>query len=96
MQHIVDEFGDLTAQIARLKKRREALRQSLLEPAAPLRSNRYEVKVRYQERRVLEKSLLPKEILDDPSYYRITRSPVVSVKALGDEPRNEDDVVLIE
>lgn len=96
MQHLVDEFGELTLEILRLKKRREALRKRLLEPNAPLRSNQFEVTIRRQTRKLFEKSRLPKEILENPQYYKLSESPIVTVKPLATHAEQDDDFDLIE
>ena len=61
-----------------------------------MRSNRYEVVIREQTRRVLDKGKLPREILDDPAYFKVSNHPIVSVKALIAPSDADEGVVLIE
>lgn len=64
----VDEFARLKAEIKRLQDRAEVLREGFLRPGARLRSNRFEVTVKRQKRRVFHKDRLPEAVLADPRY----------------------------
>ena len=90
----VDEFARLKAEIRRLQDRADVLRQDFLKPGARLRSNRFEVTVKRQRRRIFDKDRLPEAVLSDPRYWVERDSEVVTCRALG---RHEDeDIVLIE
>jgi hypothetical protein len=90
----VDEFARLKAEIKRLQDRAEVLREGFLRPGARLRSNRFEVTVKRQKRRVFNKDRLPEAVLADPHYWDERESEVVTCRALD---RTEDeDIVLIE
>lgn len=65
----VDEFARLRAEIKRLQDRAEVLRMGFLRPGARLRSNRFEVTVKRQRRRVFQKDRLPEVVLSDPRYW---------------------------
>lgn len=88
--HQVDEFAEITATMAVLNERRNSLRERFLRRDVPLRSNRHEILVRTQTRRVLDRSLLPSAILDDPRYVRVSECPVVSVRPIAPIPSVRD------
>ena len=90
----VDEFARLKAEIRRLQERAEVLRKGFLRPGARLRSNRFEVTVRRQRRRVFDKDRLPEALLADPRYWVERESEVVTCRAL--DRAGEEDIVLIE
>jgi hypothetical protein len=90
----VDEFARLKAEIRRLQDRTEVLRQAFLKPGARLRSNRFEVTVRRQRRRVFDKDRLPETILNDPRYWIERESEVVTCRSLT--TAEDEDIVLIE
>lgn len=97
MRHPADEFAELSAEIARLQARREALREGFINQSLPIRSNLHEVTVRVQTRRVLDKSLLPAAILSDPKYYKVSEGQVVTVRAMrADRAVPYDDFDVIE
>jgi hypothetical protein len=91
----VDEFARLKAEIARLQARAEVLRAGFLAPDARLRSNRFEVTVRRQKRRLFCKDRLPPDILSDPRFWEERESEIVTCRAL-DRKGGDDDLVLIE
>ena len=90
----VDEFARLKAEIRRLQDRAEALRDGFLRPGARLRSNRFEVTVKRQRRRVFQKDRLPEAILADPRYWEEREGDVGLCREIG--PSAEEDIVLIE
>ena len=103
----VEEFVRLKDAIRALEDRAQALRASFLKPGARLRSNRHQVDVKHQTRRVFQKDRLPAAILNDPRYWEETASTVVSVREIGTpaphrpsaparQADNEPDLVLIE
>ena len=92
----VDEFARLKAEIRRLQDRADILREGFLKPGARLRSNRFEITVRRQRRRVFDKDRLPAEVLSDPRYWDEWESEVVTCRALAGTRAGDDDIVLIE
>jgi hypothetical protein len=90
----VDEFARLKAEIKRLQDRAEVLREGFLRPGARLRSNRFEITVKRQKRRVFAKDRLPEAVLADPRYWEERESEVVTCRAL--DQRADEDIVLIE
>ena len=90
----VDEFARLKAEIRRLQDRAETLREGFLRPGARLRSNRFEITVKRQKRRVFAKDRLPEAVLADPRYWEERESEVVTCRAL--DRRADEDIVLIE
>ncbi len=106
----VEEFARLKDAIRALEDRAQALRASFLKPGARLRSNRHQVDVKHQKRRVFQKDRLPAAILDDPRFWEETATTVVSVREIGPsapnwppgqgelsrQARDEPDLVLIE
>lgn len=90
----VDEFARLKAEIKRLQDRAEVLREGFLRPGARLRSNRFEITVKRQKRRVFAKDRLPEAVLADPRYWEERESEVVTCRAL--DRRADEDIVLIE
>ena len=91
----VDEYARLKDEIRRLQARAEVLRAGFLHPEARLRSNRYEITVKRQKRRVFQKDRLPQAVLDDPRYWEERESEVVTCRALS-TAREDEDIVLIE
>lgn len=89
----IEEYAKLKQQIGQLQDRAEALRESFLQPGARLRSNRTEIVLRKQSRRVFVKDRLPQKVLDDPAYWEVRENMVVTLRSLG---AREDDVQLIE
>jgi hypothetical protein len=65
----VDEFAQLKAEIRRLQDRADALRDGFLRPGARLRSNRIEITIKRQKRRLFVRDRLPEAILADPRYW---------------------------
>ena len=95
----VDHFAKLKETIRGLEVEVTALRESFLRPGARLRSNQFQVMVRYQTRRVFQKERLPPQILNDPKYWSEATSPIVSVQPLSGPNaarRSSDEPVLIE
>jgi len=85
----VDEYARLKTEVRRLQDRLEALREGFLRPGARLRSNRYEVQVRRQKRRIFLKDRLPQEVLTDPRYWEERESEVVTFRALDAAVRDQ-------
>ncbi|MDZ4086333.1 MAG: hypothetical protein U1E69_05955 [Tabrizicola sp.] len=94
----VDEFARLKAEIRRLQDRADALRDGFLKPGARLRSNRYEITVKRQKRRMFNKDRLPQAVLADPRYWEERESEVVTCRALTSTLTGSkaEDIVLIE
>lgn len=92
----VEEFARLKAEIRRLQDRADTLRDGFLKPGARLRSNRFEITVNRQKRRVFNKDRLPGAVLADPRYWDERESEVVTCRALTPTPTDEEDIVLIE
>jgi hypothetical protein len=74
----VDEFARLRAEIKRLQDRADALRDGFLRPGVRLRSNRFEITIKRQKRRVFQKDRLPEAVLSDPRYWDERESEVVT------------------
>ena len=81
----VDEFARLRDEIAEREARLKVLREGFLNPGARLRSNRFEVVVKSQSRRLFDRDKLPAAILEDARYWKVSVSQVVTVRALADE-----------
>jgi hypothetical protein len=92
----VDEFARLKAEIKRLQDRAEVLREGFLRPGARLRSNRFEVTVKRQKRRVFAKDRLPEAVLADPRYWEERESEVVTCHEIASFRAGDPDIVLIE
>lgn len=92
----VDEYARLKDDIRRLQDRAEALRAGFLRPGARLRSNRYEITVRRQKRRVFAKDRLPPEVRDDPRYWDDRETEVVLCREIARSSAGDEDIVLIE
>jgi hypothetical protein len=92
----VDEYARLKDDIRRLQDRAEALRAGFRQPGARLRSNRYEITVRRQKRRVFNKDRLPPQMLDDPRYWEERESEVVLCREISTFRAGDDDIVLQE
>lgn len=92
----VDEFARLKAEIRRLQDRAEVLREGFLRPGARLRSNRFEVTVKRQKRRVFNKDRLPEAVLADPRYWDERESEVVTCREIATFRAGDPDIVLIE
>jgi hypothetical protein len=90
----VDEYARLKEEIRRLQDRADVLRSGFLQPGARLRSNRFEVTIRRQKRRVFCKDRLPQAVLEDPRYWEERESDVVTCREIG--LARDADVVLIE
>lgn len=91
----VDEFARLRAEIRRLQDKADALRDGFLKPGARLRSNRFEILVKRQKRRVFLRDRLPEAVLADTRYWEERESEVVTCRALSPSETDED-IVLIE
>jgi hypothetical protein len=92
----VDEYARLKAEIKRLQDRAEVLREGFLAPGARLRSNRFEIVVKRQRRRLFQKDRLPEAVLSDPRYWEEKDSEVVLCREIAPRPSDDKDVVLIE
>ncbi|MGL4238830.1 hypothetical protein [Tabrizicola sp.] len=92
----VDEFARLKDEIRRLQDRAEALRAGFLRPGARLRSNRFEISVKRQTRRIFTKDRLPPEVLADPRYWEERVSEVVTCHEISTFRAGDADIVLIE
>jgi hypothetical protein len=92
----VDEFARLKAEIKRLQDRAEVLREGFLWPGARLRSNRFEITVKRQKRRVFAKDRLPETVLADPRYWEERESEVVTCHEITTYRAGDPDIVLIE
>ena len=92
----VDEFARLKAEIRRLQDRAEVLREGFLRPGARLRSNRFEITVKRQKRRVFLKDRLPETVLADPRYWEKRESEVVTCHEIPSLRAGEEDIVLVE
>ncbi|WP_374397668.1 hypothetical protein [Tabrizicola sp.] len=92
----VDEFARLKAEIRRLQDRAEVLREGFLKPGARLRSNRFEVTVKRQKRRLFLKERLPEAVLADPRYWEERESEVVTCREIATFRAGDEDIVLIE
>ncbi|HLQ19117.1 MAG TPA: hypothetical protein VK146_09060 [Tabrizicola sp.] len=91
----VDEFARLKAEIKRLQDRAEVLREGFLRPGARLRSNRFEVTVKRQRRRV-QKDRLPEAVLADPRYWEERESEVVTCHEITTFRAGNPEIVLVE
>jgi hypothetical protein len=92
----VDEFARLKAEIRRLQDRADQLREGLLKPGARLRSNRFEITIKRQKRRVFNKDRLPEAVLADPRYWDERESEVVTCHEIATFCAGDRDIVLIE
>lgn len=92
----VDEFARLKAEIRRLQGRADALRDSFLQPGARLRSNRFEITVKRQKRRVFQKERLPEAVLTDPRYWEERESEIVTCHEIATFRAGDRDIVLVE
>ena len=92
----VDEFARLKAEIRRLQDRAEVLRGGFLKPGARLRSNRFEVTVKRQKRRLFLKERLPEAVLADPRYWEERESETVTCREIATVRAGDEDIVLIE
>ncbi|MFM7446233.1 MAG: hypothetical protein ACKO2N_20450 [Tabrizicola sp.] len=92
----VDEFARLKAEIKWLQGRAEVLREGFLRPGARLRSNRFEVTVKRQKRRVFNKDRQPEAVLADPRYWEERESEVVTCREIATFGAGDPDIVLIE
>jgi hypothetical protein len=92
----VDEFARLKAEIKRLQDRAEALREGFLRPGARLRSNRFEITVKRQKRRVFAKDRLPEAVLEDPRYWEERENEVVTCHEISTFRAGDLDIVLVE
>lgn len=92
----VDEFAWLKVEIRRLQDRADVLREGFLKPGARLRSNRFEVTVKRQKRRVFMKDRLPDHVLAEPHYWEERESEVVTCREIAAFRDEDEDIVLIE
>ena len=92
----VDEFARLKAEIRRLQDRAEVRREGFLKPGARLRSNRFEVTVKRQKRRLFLKERLPEAVLADPRYWEERESEIVTCREIATVRAGDEDIVLIE
>lgn len=83
-----DELADLRAEIARLCLREREVRSALLQaPVAERQGCWTRVEVTRIVREVLDPSLLPETIREDPRYLRATSEDVVQCLPLPPAPR---------
>jgi hypothetical protein len=92
----VDEFARLKDDIRRLQDRADALRAGFLQPGARLRSNRFEITVRRQKRRVFNKDRLPATVLEDPRYWEERESEAVLCREISTFRAGDEDIRLVE
>ena len=92
----VDEFARLKAEIRRLQDRAEVLRAGFLRPGARLRSNRFEITVKRQTRRVFNKDRLPETVLADARYWEERESEVVTCHEITTFRAGDPDIVFVE
>jgi hypothetical protein len=92
----VDEFARLKAEIRRLQDRADALRDGFLRPGARLRSNRFEIMINRQKRRLFVKDRLPEAVLADPRYWDERESDVVTCNEIATAQTGDEDIILIE
>lgn len=92
----VDEFFRLKAEIKRLQDRADVLREGFLRPGARLRSNRFEVTVKRQKRRVFQKDRLPEAVLSDPRYWEERESEVVTCHEITTFRAGDPDILQVE
>ncbi len=92
----VDEFARLKAEIRRLQDRADMLRAGFLQPGVRLRSNRFEVTVKRQKRRVFLKERLPEPVLADPKYWEERETEIVTCHEISRFRAGDEDIVLIE
>ena len=92
----VDEYARLKEEIRRQQDRAEALRAGFLQPGARLRSNRFEITVRRQRRRVFSKDRLPPSVLEDPRHWEERESEVVLCREISTFRAGKKDLRLIE
>ena len=92
----VDEYARLKSEIRRLQDRADTLRDGFLRPGARLRSNRFEITVKRQKRRLFQKDRLPEAVLADPRYWEERESEVVTCQEIASFRAGDSDIVLIE
>ncbi|MCU0826212.1 MAG: hypothetical protein MUE52_02120 [Tabrizicola sp.] len=92
----VDEYARLKDDIRRLQDRAEVLRAYFLQPGARLRSNRFEITVRRQKRRVFNKDRLPTGILEDGRYWEERDNEVVLCREISTFRAGDEDIILVE
>lgn len=92
----VDEFARLKAEIRRLQDRAEVLREGFLRPGARLRSNRFEVTVKRQRRRLFLKDRLPEAVLADPRYWEERESDIVTCHEIASFRAGDPDMVVVD
>ena len=71
-----DELGHIREELKRLRARETELRAEILE-TGDASGIAYTIEIKTQERRTLDKDKLPREILDDPYYYKTSTSQIV-------------------
>jgi len=91
----VDEFARLKAEIRRLQDRAEVLREAFLRPGARLRSNRFEITVKRQKRRLFQKERLPEAVLADPRYWDERESEIVTCHEIASFRAGDPDMVVV-
>lgn len=90
----VGEFARLKAEIKRLQDRAEVLRDGFLRPGARLRSNRFEMTVKRQKRRVFQKERLSEAVLADPRYWEERESEVVTCHEITTFRAGDPDILV--
>lgn len=71
-----DELGHIREEMKRLRAREAELRTEILETGDATGSD-FTVEIKEQERRTLDKDKLPREIVEDPYYYKVSVSRIV-------------------
>lgn len=91
-----DELAEIRAEIKALKERETALRTRILESDTPdvLMGVEHEVVVREQRSRVLDKSLLPEDIRENPAFYRERVTRIVTVKPKAGSPSTPEESLI--
>lgn len=72
-----DELELVRAELKRLRAREAALREQVLEKGGGAPGQDWRVEVVEQRRRTLDRAALPREIADDPRYWKESVSRVV-------------------
>ena len=91
----LEEFYKIKAEIKQLRGRYQELRSKFLSGETDLRSNRFEVVVKTQNRRTFLRDKLPAQILEDESYWKTSETKIVQIKDLAGKS-DVDDIDLID
>lgn len=93
MEVHLDPVGN--AKIRLLQDRADQLREWFLKPGARLRSNRFEITIKQQKRRVFSTDHLPQAVLANPRYWGERESEVVSGLGIAIFRAGDEDSILI-